>query len=146
MPIMWNELEQGNFTLFIEYATFVNAVTFAIPEKFANHCSVNQIQRSSSSIMANYAESLGCATPKDCANKMSIALKEAYETKAWAQLMYNLDILDFDNYKSIIDGAENIIEGLQKLIVKCVQSPNPTTWQKHLRMKEREGEGNACNP
>lgn len=144
MPVMWNELEQGNFTLFIEYATFVNAVTFAIPEKFANHCSVNQIQRSSSSIMANYAESLGCATPKDCANKMSIALKEAYETKAWAQLMYNLDILEFDNYKSIVDGAENCIEILQKLIVKCLQSPTPTTWQRHLRLKE--GDGNACNP
>lgn len=144
MPVMWNELEQGNFVLFVEYATFVNAVTFAIPENFANHCSVNQIQRSSSSIMANYAESLGCATPKDCANKMSIALKEAYETKAWAQLMYNLDILEFDNYKSIVDGAENCIEILQKLIVKCLQSPTPTTWQRHLRLKE--GEGNACNP
>ena len=144
MPVIWNQLEEGNFTLFIEYATFVNAVTFAVPEQFAKHCSIDQIQRSSSSIMANYAESLGCATPKDCANKMSIALKEAHETKAWAQLMYNLDIIDFDNYKSIMDGAENIIEGLQKLIVKCVQSPTPTTWQKHLRLKE--GEGNARNP
>jgi len=48
---------------------------------------INQLVKSSTSIGANYSEANHASSKKDFSNKVSIATKEANETKYWMRMM-----------------------------------------------------------
>ncbi|MCL2540232.1 MAG: four helix bundle protein [Firmicutes bacterium] len=84
----------------------------------------NQILRSGTSIGANVAESLYASSRSDFTNKLSIALKEASETKYWLLLLSETGYIsqkEFDSIRSEIDELLKLLTASVKT-AKNVQS------------------------
>ena len=77
-----------------------------------------QLLRSGTSIGANICEAQQAQSPMDFLSKMSIALKEAYESDYWIRLLHKKEYLNNDEYKSIITDCRTIT----KLLVTIVKS------------------------
>lgn len=79
-----------------------------------------QILRSGTGIGANVEEATAAISKKDFTAKMSIASKEARETRYWLRLLDRSKIVNFD-FKKNIDEIEDIIN-IPTAIVKTSQS------------------------
>ena len=77
-----------------------------------------QLLRSGTSIGANISEAQQAQSPMDFLSKMSIALKESYETDYWLRLLHSTEYLNKDEYDSIITDCRAI----SKLLVSIVKS------------------------
>ena len=88
---------------------------YLFEKKEGNVDILKQILRSGTSIGANTAEGQYAQTKADFLTKMSIALKEANETKFWLQRLYAGSYLSKDEYESIICDNEEIISILVKI-------------------------------
>lgn len=75
-----------------------------------------QLLRSATSIGANVEESIAAQSRKDFISKMSIASKEARESKYWLRLLSESDITNVDvtEYLKEIDHIINIITKIVK--------------------------------
>lgn len=69
----------------------------------------DQLSRSSSSICANLAEADFAASRADFLNKMTIALKEANESKLWVNMLHDTEYLSTEEYDSLIEQVSAII-------------------------------------
>ena len=88
-----------------------------------------QVYRSGTSIGANVAESKAAQSDADFISKLSIALKEANETKYLLLLLHESCILDDDRaYDSIVNDLNTIIGTLVIILkkVKGVQNSPPS--------------------
>ena len=81
-----------------------------------------QLLRSATSIWANVEEALAGQSKKDFISKMSIASKEARETRYWLHLLDESDLTEID-INSYLDSIEQIINIIVK-IVKTSQQNN----------------------
>jgi four helix bundle protein len=81
-----------------------------------------QILRSATSIGANVEEAIAAQSRRDFIHKMSIASKEARETKYWLRLLdkSNLTSISMSNYLIEIEHILNIITK----IIKTTQEPS----------------------
>ena len=68
-----------------------------------------QLLRCGTSIGANATEAQRAQSKPDFISKMSIALKEAYETDYWLRLLSATDYVAEDAYKSMRDDNEELI-------------------------------------
>ena len=68
----------------------------------------NQLLRCSSSIGANLFEAKYAQSELDFINKLEIALKEAYETEYWLELLYRKNKIDESAYKHLINKCGTI--------------------------------------
>jgi four helix bundle protein len=75
-----------------------------------------QLMRSGTSIGANVEEAIAAQSKKDFINKMSIASKEARETKYWLRLLDKSEIttITIENYLTEIEHIINIITKIIK--------------------------------
>ena len=69
-----------------------------------------QLLRSGTSIGANVEEALGGHTEKDFSAKMSIAYKEARETKYWIRLLRDCNFIETKIAASFMNDIEEIIK------------------------------------
>ena len=76
----------------------------------------NQILKSGTSIGANVSEAQRGQSKADFTAKMSIALKEAYETEYWLRLLYKTKYLDETQFESI---HKDILEIISLLMSIC---------------------------
>ncbi|MBQ2540834.1 MAG: four helix bundle protein [Paludibacteraceae bacterium] len=76
----------------------------------------NQILRSGTSIGANCAESQDAQSPSDFVHKLSIALKEADETKYWLNLLKGSHYISEESYISMMKDLKEILALLTKII------------------------------
>jgi four helix bundle protein len=74
-----------------------------------------QLLRSGTSIGANIQESTAAQSKKDFINKMSIASKEARETKYWLSLLNESSLTNID-IKPYLSEAEEIIKILTAIV------------------------------
>ena len=74
-----------------------------------------QLLRSATSIGANIEEAIAGQSKKDFLHKMSIASKEARETRYWLKLLDRSQIVGYD-YLKYLDEIENIINILTKIV------------------------------
>ena len=74
----------------------------------------NQLLRSGTSVGANIEEALGGSSKKDFINKMTIALKEARESKYWLRLIYESGI--DKNVGPILTEANSLVNILSKIV------------------------------
>ena len=79
-----------------------------------------QLLRSGTSIGANVEEATAAQTKKDFATKMSIASKEARETRYWLRLLNKSKLVDYD-YKNYLNKIDELIR-IITAIVKTAQS------------------------
>lgn len=80
-----------------------------------------QLLRSGTSIGANIEEAIGGQTRKDFGMKMSIAYKEARETRYWLRLMKATDYLSEKQADSMINDCEEnlkLLSAITKTIYK----------------------------
>ena len=68
-----------------------------------------QVLRSGTSIGANISEGGAGQSKKDFIAKLSIALKEAHETRFWLCLLKDSDYLDEERYNSLLKDCEELI-------------------------------------
>jgi len=80
-----------------------------------------QLLRSGTSIGANVEEATAGQTKKDFITKMSIASKEARESRYWLKLLDRSKFIDFD-YSSYLNEIETIIRILTKIVKTAQQS------------------------
>lgn len=82
-----------------------------------------QLLRSATSIGANVEEGNAAQTKKDFITKMSIATKEARETKYWLRLLDKSKLvpLDYSHYLTTIEHIINIITKIVKTSQTAVQ-------------------------
>lgn len=74
----------------------------------------NQLLRSGTSVGANIEEALGGSSKKDFINKMTIALKEARESKYWLRLIYESGI--DKNVAPLLTEANSLVNILSKIV------------------------------
>ncbi len=84
-------------------------------KKEGNGDILKQVLRSGTSVGANTAESKYAQSEADFLTKLTIALKEANETKFWLKRLYSGDYLSEAEYKSIVKDNEEIINILVKI-------------------------------
>ncbi|MBN1468933.1 MAG: four helix bundle protein [Fusobacteriaceae bacterium] len=75
-----------------------------------------QLVRSGTSIGANIAEGLEGQSKKDFIAKLSIAFKEAVESKYWIDLFRETEYLNEDEYNSIYQDVMELIKMLTRII------------------------------
>lgn len=71
----------------IDYALSVMLITDKTKKNPVLHRISDQLNRSSSSVGANYAEAQSATSSKDFHHKIRIALKEARESEYWLELL-----------------------------------------------------------
>ncbi|MEA3288343.1 MAG: four helix bundle protein [Candidatus Marinimicrobia bacterium] len=76
-----------------------------------------QILRSGTSIGANVEESLGGSSDKDFIHKLTIAYKEARETRYWLRLLRESEYLTPEMSDSILDECDELLK-----IIGSIQS------------------------
>ena len=83
-----------------------------------------QLLKSGTSIGANINEAQAGQSKRDFIAKMSIASKEARESKYWIKLLIKTDYLDRDNIytKSLVNDTEEMV----KLLTSIVKSSKET--------------------
>ena len=103
----------------------VDSKTFAIriiklykylSEEKKEYVMSKQVLRSGTSIGANINESIFAQSRLDFISKMSIALKEASETKYWLELLIETEYVSQNQYKSLIDDLSKIIGTLVNIV------------------------------
>src|SRR5215203_62387 len=83
-----------------------------------------QLLRSGTSIGANVEEATAAQSRKDFV-KMSIASKEARETRYWLRLLSKSKIVDLD-YQPYLESVEHVINILTKIVKTTAQSSAET--------------------
>jgi four helix bundle protein len=79
-----------------------------------------QLLRAGTSIGANVEEAIGGHTEKDFSAKMSIAYKEARETRYWLRLLRDCDLIDTRLSNSFLKDVEEIIR-ISGSIIKTIK-------------------------
>lgn len=74
-----------------------------------------QFLKSGTSISANAEESVGGQSKADFISKISIAYKEARETKYWIKLLRATDYLDESQSESLLKDLEEILKIIGKI-------------------------------
>lgn len=74
-----------------------------------------QLLRSGTSIGANVEEAIAAASKKDFKHKMTIAFKEARETRYWLRLLEESQIVKLD-FKAHIENSTEIIKILTAIV------------------------------
>jgi len=80
-----------------------------------------QILKSGTSIGANIEEAVGGYSGKDFSAKMSIAYKEARETKYWLRLLRDSGLINNQHFEKLIDMCEELIR-ITASIVKTMKT------------------------
>jgi four helix bundle protein len=79
-----------------------------------------QLLRAGTSIGANVEEAIGGHTEKDFSAKMSIAYKEARETRYWLRLLKDCDLIENTLSDSFLKDVEELIR-ISGSIIKTVK-------------------------
>ncbi len=87
-------------------------------ETYREYVLSRQILRSGTAIAALLSESEFAQSPADFINKLSIALKEANETRYWIDLLHDTDYIDIPMHKSLQKDIQEIIRLLVAIIKK----------------------------
>lgn len=77
--------------------------------KYSLQVMVKQITRSGTSIGANIAESTFAQSKNDLKNKLSVALKEANETRYWLRRLLGKGHMEVNAYESMCSDVNEII-------------------------------------
>lgn len=79
------------------------------------YCLSKQILRSGTSIGANIEEASGGQSKKDFLSKLSIAYKEARETRYWLRLLHDTNYINNEMYNSLFNDCEELLKIISKI-------------------------------
>jgi len=120
-------MQNGNVMeeLSIKFALRIIKLYKYLVEEKKEYIMSKQVYRSGTSIGANIAESKTAQSDADFINKLSIALKEANETKYWLVLLHESETISDEEYISIENDINTIIGTLIIILKKKkgIESP-----------------------
>ena len=68
-----------------------------------------QLFRSATSVGANYREGLGSENDSDFVHKISVSIKEAYESQYWLELLVEGHYITQDQFKKLYSYLDELI-------------------------------------
>lgn len=77
---------------------------------------VGQVLRSGTSVGANVEEAIGAQSRADFLSKMSIAYKEARETRYWVRLLHDTGYLDASEFEELYGAADELCRIIGSII------------------------------
>jgi len=83
-----------------------------------------QLLRCGTSIGANIREAQRGQSRNDFASKMNIALKEAYETEYWLELLHATDYLDKPQFDALFSECRDLTNILSKIVISSRKNDN----------------------
>lgn len=90
--------------------------------KKREHLLSRQILRSGTAVGANVEEAIGARTRKEFANILTIAYKEARETKYWLRLLHETGYIDKKSFDSVFKDCEELCKILGSIIKTTKQT------------------------
>ena len=114
MKIMESIIEQKSFRFAIRIVNLCRHVRSTKKEYTLSE----QLLRSETSIGANITEAQQAQSKADFVSKLSIALKEASETKYWIRLLHATEYLSALEYQSICADCKEI----EKILVASIKT------------------------
>lgn len=91
-------------------------LTSQIPKTPAGFAVANQLARSGTSVGANTEEAQGSLTKKEFIKTMTVALKEARETKFWLEIVTESNLLKKPQTERALKEVEELIKILVTII------------------------------
>lgn len=92
----------------IEFSIKINNLRKYLREEQHEYNNSDQIQRSGTSIGANYSEACDAESRADFVHKLGIALKETNETIYWLKVLYGSALISKVQYEDLQSGAEEL--------------------------------------
>ena len=86
----------------IAFSVKINKLRKYLREEQHEYNNSDQIQRSGTSIGANYSEACDAVSKADFVNKLSIAQKEANETIYWLKVLYGSELISKELYEELL--------------------------------------------
>ena len=80
-----------------------------LTEQKHEHEVSRQLKRSGTSVSANISEAHYAQSKADWINKMSIALKEANESRYWIDILHDSGLIEDNVYRSILNDCVSLI-------------------------------------
>ena len=118
---MSNDYDKDNIVLNKSFDSALEIIELYRILKSKNEFVISkQLLRSGTSIGANVEEATAAQSKKDFATKMSIASKEARETRYWLRLLKKSKLVEYD-YKNYLNKIDELIR-IITAIVKTAQS------------------------
>lgn len=96
----------------ISFSVKINNLRKYLREKQHEYNNSDQIQRSGTSIGANYSEACDAESKADFVHKMTIALKEANETIYWLKVLYGSKLISQKQYNDLMSDVEELYKVL----------------------------------
>ena len=92
----------------VEFSVKINKLRKYLREKQHEYNNSDQIQRSGTSIGANYCEACNAVSKADFVNKLSIAQKEAKETIYWLRVLHGSEFITRETFEELMKDADEL--------------------------------------
>ena len=92
----------------VEFSVKINKLRKYLREKQHEYNNSDQIQRSGTSIGANYCEACNAVSKADFVNKLSIAQKEAKETIYWLRVLHGSEFITRETFDELMKDADEL--------------------------------------
>ena len=92
----------------IAFSVRINKLRKYLRTKHHEYNNSDQIQRSGTSIGANYSEACNAESKADMVHKLSIAQKECKETMYWLKVLYGSEFMAKDYYDEMMADVEEL--------------------------------------
>jgi four helix bundle protein len=92
----------------ISFSIKINKLRKYLREEQHEYNNSDQIQRSGTSIGANYSEACNAESKADFIHKLGVAQKEAYETIYWLRVLYGSELITQEQYDNLMADVETI--------------------------------------
>ena len=92
----------------IAFSVKINKLRKYLREKQHKYNNSDQIQRSGTSIGANYSEACDAESKADFIHKLGIAQKEANETIYWLKVLYGSELITQTRYDELLNDAREL--------------------------------------
>jgi len=102
----------------IAFSIKINKLRKYLREKQHEYNNSDQIQRSGTSIGANYSEACDAESKADFVHKLHIALKEANETIYWLKVLYGSELISKEQYDDLMTDVNE----LYKILVASIKT------------------------
>jgi four helix bundle protein len=109
-----------------EFAVRVVRLVNRLPRTVAGVEIGRQVVRSATSVGSNVEEADAAESKRDFIHKMSIAHKEARETRYWLRII-QATLLDDDEIQALIQESDELVRILYTIIENARQSPRRKT-------------------
>ena len=108
----------------VAFSIEINKLRKYLREEQHEYNNSDQIQRSGTSIGANYSEACNAVSTADFVNKLAIAQKEAHETIYWLRVLYGSDLIPKDKYDELMRDVQSLHKILSSSIATLKEKEN----------------------